>query len=180
MTNQLHIGRIFTPLQWAEWLIEQTGAFDAWVNGASILDPTSGEGAFLEAFLAIARRQGRTIRKADIARLHAVEIVNADKPRFLARITYNYGLDFPEDNFTTADFITMPAARKFDMLVGNPPWVNFTDLPPDLKKRWAPRYLQHGLVKNKKDVLLGASRADLASLVLKKAIDETLHHGGAA
>src|SRR5262249_12422302 len=155
MCNQFHIGRIFTPIQWAEWLIEQTGSFDAWANGASILDPTCGEGAFLEAFLAIARRQGRAVRKADIARLHAIEIVREDKPRFIARIASTYGLEFPEENFVIADFITMPAARKFDIVVGNPPWVNFTDLPSHFKKLWAPQYIQHGLVKNKKDVLLG-------------------------
>jgi hypothetical protein len=180
MHDSCQIGRIFTPLAWAIWLIEQSGAFEAWLQGACVLDPTCGHGSFLEAFLSLARQRGQRIRPADVPRLYGIEMVGADKAVFLARIWRNYGVHFPEENFTLSDFIVGPSRRRFDLLVGNPPWANFADLPAELKQRWSAHFIRHGLVKSRRDVLLGKSRADVASLVVKKAIDEALCDGGRA
>ena len=175
-----HIGRVFTPLAWAAWLIEQSAAYEAWSQGACVLDPTCGQGSFLEAFLWLARRRGQRIRPADLSRLYGMEIVGADKTAFLARIRRNYRVHFPEENFALSDFIAEPLRRRFDLLVGNPPWANFADLTANLKRRWAAHFIHHGLVKSRRDVLLGKSRADVAALVVKKAIDEALCDGGRA
>jgi hypothetical protein len=40
MAEPFQIGRVFTPLPWAMWLIDITGAFQAWREGATVLDPT--------------------------------------------------------------------------------------------------------------------------------------------
>lgn len=178
--SEPNIGRVFTPLSWAQWLICESGAYAAWENGATVLDPTAGRGVFLESFIATAVSRGRALKPSDIDRLHAIEIVEADKKLFLARISQIYDIDFPADNFVTADFLTFSTPIKFDVLAGNPPWVNFADLPPHLKGEWGPLYLATGLVKNRKDVLLGGSRADVATLVLKKALDEALAQRGFA
>ena len=53
-----NIGKVFTPLKWAEWLINRWDIFNAWVDGAHICDPTAGQGAFPLAMLHIARRKG--------------------------------------------------------------------------------------------------------------------------
>lgn len=180
MSREPSIGRIFTPLRWAQWLIIEAGAYAAWVDGATILDPAAGQGAFLEAFIVTAIRRGDTLRPADVARLHAIEIVLGDKALFLDRIAKTYRIHFPKENFVTGDFLTSPSTWNFDVLVGNPPWANFTDLPPRIKELWAPHYLGTGLVRNKKDVLLGTSRADLASLILKRALDVALAPQGLA
>jgi hypothetical protein len=180
MADTFNIGRVFTPLPWAKWLIEVTGAFRAWLDGATVLDPTCGDGAFLEAFVALARRDGITIGGDALARLHGVEIVEADKRRLLDRMCARYGVTLPDDSITTADFITTEIPRRSDVIVGNPPWINFTDLPPELKARWGPSYIRHRLVADKREVLLGGSRADVASLVIKKALDDVLADGGRA
>ncbi|MYF56495.1 SAM-dependent DNA methyltransferase, partial [Candidatus Poribacteria bacterium] len=52
------IGQVFTPTEWAEWLINKWNIFDAWMDGAEICDPTAGQGAFIIALLNIARNQG--------------------------------------------------------------------------------------------------------------------------
>jgi hypothetical protein len=180
MADRFSIGRVFTPLPWAAWLIEVTGAFQAWREGASVLDPTCGDGAFLEAFVALARREGINVSRDAIARLHGVEIVAGDKRRLLERLAARFGAELPDANIITADFITVDVPGCYDVIVGNPPWINFAALPDDLKAAWGPAYIRHGLVTDKRDVLLGGSRADVAALVLKKALDGLLADRGQA
>jgi hypothetical protein len=180
MTDTFDIGRVFTPLPWATWLIEVIGAFRAWLEGATVLDPTCGDGAFLEAFVALARRDGIDVTRDAAARLHGVEIVTADKHCLLERIRARYGVKLVDDSIRTADFITTEIPRRYDVIVGNPPWINFTDLPRELKTKWGPAYIRHQLVRDKREVLLGSSRVDVASLVVKKALDEGLTGAGRA
>jgi hypothetical protein len=180
MANSSQVGRVFTPLPWAIWLIEITGAFRAWLDGATVLDPTCGDGAFLEAFVALARREGVTVPQKALARLHGIEIVAADKACALERIAARYGARLVEDNIRTADFITAAFPERYDVLVGNPPWINFTDLPSGLKAKWGPEYIRHQLVTDKRDVLLGGSRADMATLVVKRVLDDVLSDTGQA
>jgi Eco57I restriction-modification methylase len=162
------------------WLIEVSGAFAAWRDGATVLDPTCGEGAFLEAFVALARREGLPVTANALARLHGIEVVEADKRRLLDCIRARYGVQLNENNIRTADLITADIPGRYDIIVGNPPWINFTDLPAGLKAKWGPSFIRHGLVTDKRKVLLGGSRADVAALVLKKALDGMLAERGRA
>ena len=50
-SRSLKIGAVFTPLRWAEFAIERFGLFERWLAGATVLDPTMGEGNLLEASL---------------------------------------------------------------------------------------------------------------------------------
>jgi hypothetical protein len=180
MADSFNIGRVFTPLPWAIWLIEVTGALRAWLAGARVLDPTCGEGVFLEAFIAAARREQIPVSGHAVARLHGIEIVAADKRRLLERIGARYGVQMAEDNITTADFIMADIPRRYDVVVGNPPWMNFTDLPGELKTKWGAQFIGRQLVKDKRDVLLGGSRADVAALIVKKVLDDVLAERGQA
>jgi hypothetical protein len=180
MAETFKIGRVFTPLSWAVWLIEVSGAFRAWLDGATVLDPTCGEGAFLEAFVSLARREGISITRDALARLHGMEIVEVDKFRLLERISACYDAKLVANNIRTADFITTKIVTRYDVIVGNPPWINFADLPDELKMKWAPAYIGYQLVTDKRKVLLGGSRADVATLILKKALDDGLTAVGRA
>jgi hypothetical protein len=174
------IGRVFTPLPWAIWLIKVSGAFAAWRDGGTVLDPTCGEGAFLEAFIALARREGVAVSEDALARLHGIEAVEADRQRLFDRIGARYGAQLPEDTIRTADFINADIPGRYDVIAGNPPWINFTDLPSALKVKWGPSFISYGLVTDKREVLLGGSRADVAALIVKKALDGALAEGGRA
>jgi hypothetical protein len=180
MIDNFEIGRIFTPLTWASWLVEVTGAFQLWLDGASVLDPTCGDGAFLEAFIYLARSRGIQITEESLSRLHGVEIFEADKQNALARIRQRYDVCLVADNFKNDDFLKLGLSKAFDVIVGNPPWMNFTDLPIELKRRWGSEYITHGLIRDKREVLLGRSRSDIACLVIKKALDGFLNDGGLA
>lgn len=67
---------------------------------------------------------------------------------------------------------------QFDIAVGNPPWINYSDLPDSYKTKAGECFLKHGLVKSRRDVLLGASRADMASVIIQKCIAEHIRDRG--
>jgi hypothetical protein len=78
-----------------------------------------------------------------------------------------YKIKFPEKNRTTLDIIVNNNMKKYDYIIGNPPWINFNDIGNiEYKEILKQYYIKYGLVKNLKEVLLGGSRIDLAALIL--------------
>lgn len=173
------IGRIFTPVEWACWLIRSSGVFERWRNGGTVFDPTCGDGAFLEAFIRLGK-ESNCLDQDSVARIFGNELVVEDKADFLARVAKKYEVHFQSENFTAVDFFKCRIPMSFDCVVGNPPWSNFTDLSDATKEELKASFSQYRLVLNKKDVLLGASRADVAALVVQKAVLENLKVGGTA
>lgn len=80
------IGRVFTPLDWAKCLIQESGAFQAWIQGVEILDPTCDDGIFLEAFIALGQDKGQKFLRERANPLHGIEIIETDRSIFLKRI----------------------------------------------------------------------------------------------
>ncbi|MDE0685490.1 MAG: hypothetical protein OXI63_21395, partial [Candidatus Poribacteria bacterium] len=182
-TNTSHlsdnnIGQVFTPLKWAEWLINRWDIFNAWLEGAHICDPTAGQGAFPLAMLHIARQKGVTITPERLSRLTLIEIASSHLERFRKNVKHEFGIDFPASQTFCQDVITEAHAGKYDILVGNPPWVNFGDLPTAYKTRVKPFFLEEGLVPDRQKTLLGSSRTDIAALVLKVALGRLLKKNG--
>ena len=148
LTNN-SIGQVFTPLKWTEWLINKWNIFEAWLDGAHICDPTAGEGAFPLAMLHIARQKGIAITPERLSRLTLIEIVPSHLERFRENVKREFGIDFPTSQIFCQDVIMEAHAGKYDILVGNPPWVNFGDLPTGYKARVQPFFLEEGLVPDR-------------------------------
>jgi len=161
------IGQVFTPLKWAEWAITQ-GPYDDWLNGGTILDPTGGEGVFLEAFISKAINDGRLITDEMLCRLHMVELESALCIKAISRCKARYGIQLKESNIINEDFFKYKSQLRVSSIVGNPPWINFTDLPDAYKLFIKPFFVEYGLVPNLRNVLWGGSRIDLAAAVLAK------------
>ena len=172
------IGEIFTPLKWAKWLINRWDIFQAWIDGAHICDPTAGSGSFVLALLDTARRSGVPITPERLSRLTLIEVNSAHLAWFKKNVKQEFGIDFPTSQIFCQDVIMESHPRKYDMLIGNPPWVNFGDLPADYKARVKPFFLSEGLVTDKRQLLLGTSRIDIAALVLKVALGKLLKKSG--
>lgn len=174
------IGAVFTPLLQAQKTIIDRGLYANWISGASILDPTAGSGHFIEAFIKTARERGDRLSGKRLARLCAVEM----QPRFIddfhLRIEKEYSISFPRDRFMEGDYLFTHLTEEFDFLLGNPPWLNFCDLEETYKEKLKPRFIQSGLTGNKKDLLLGSSRIDLAALIVTEAIKKNLKNRGKA
>ncbi len=178
VSDEVRIGEVFTPLKWALWLVDRWGLADRWIDGESICDPTAGEGVFAEALINIARSRGIRVSKELLDRLHLVELRNDSLENFASRMRSVYDIDFPRSSLHTKDVIQKPLRKRFDILVGNPPWSNFTDLPLAYKEVLKPYFLEYGLVPDRKAVLLGSARTDIAALVLKAILLHMLRDGG--
>ncbi len=172
------IGRFFTPPVWAEWLVEEFGVFQAWTDGASICDPTAGPGSFAIALFSMARKRGIEVTYEMVRRLTLVETHERDLEQFARRARSEFDIDFPSENLHARDVLLDTPGEKFDVLVGNPPWANFADLPEDYKDRIRPLFVEKGLVPDSRKALLGSSRVDIAALVLNAAMGEMTVPGG--
>ena len=177
-SHSVEVGQVFTPIKWAEWLIEQWGIFDAWIDGASVCDPTAGQGAFALALFQIARLRGVRVSPELLSRLTLIEVRASHLQAFQRKARQKFAVDFPSSQLLALDVITDPPNTEYDILFGNPPWANFTDLCDSYKERLKPYFLAEGLVPNKKQVLLGSSRTDIAALVLKVVLGKLLCKNG--
>lgn len=174
----VNIGKVFTPLKWAEWLINRWDIFNAWIDGAHICDPTAGQGAFALAMLHIARRKGIPITPERLSRLTLIEIVHSHLEQFRENVKSEFGVDFPTSQIFCQDVIMDVHDKKYDILVGNPPWANFGDLPTSYKANVKPFFLQEDLIPDRQKTLLGSSRVDIAALVLKVVLGRLLEKNG--
>lgn len=172
------IGQVFTPVPWAKWLIQKWEVFDAWVDGARICDPTAGQGAFALALFEIAKDRGVDITPALLSRLKLIDSTVSNLVEFMNVAKLNFNVKFPASNLIIADIILDPIADQFDILIGNPPWQNFADLPDPYKAKIKPIFITEGLVTDKRNLLLGSSRIDLAALALKVTLGRLLAENG--
>ncbi len=177
---QKQIGQVFTPLKWAKWLINKWDIFDAWVDGAHICDPTAGQGAFVLAMLHIARNNGISITSERLSRLTLIELDPSHLNQFRKDVQNEFGFEFPLTQLFCQDIITEEHKGEYDILIGNPPWANFGDLPTAYKRKIKPYFIQEGLVLDMQRMLLGSSRIDIAALILKVALGRLLKKDGSA
>ncbi len=174
----VNIGQVFTPQKWAEWLIHKWDIFDAWLDGAHICDPTAGQGTFILSMLHIARKRGIPITAKRMSRLTLIEIVPSLLEQFRENVQREFGVDFPTPQIFCQDVITETHNGKYDILIGNPPWANFGDLPADYKTKIKPYFIHERLVADTQQTLLGSSRVDIAALVLKVVLGKLLKKNG--
>ncbi len=178
LSDEAKIGEVFTPLSWAKWLLLKNGIFDKWFEGARVCDPTAGKGVFALALFDIAKEVGVTVTAEMLSRLFLIELRQHNLNAFLQVADYSYGIQFPRSSLYCRDLIMQTPSVKCDLLVGNPPWSNFTDLPSGYKEHLKPFFIKAGLVPDRKAVLLGSSRTDIAALILKVALGTLLKDGG--
>lgn len=174
------IGAVFTPRKWAGWLLQNYSICEKWLSGAVIADPSSGRGDFLLTLVQQALEKGISREKLPLERLLGVEKEDCHIKDFFKRFSKEFNMDFPAANIYHADVILDPLDFKVDILMGNPPWQNFADLPLEYKAQVKQSFLKAGLVSNKKRLLLGSSRIDLAALVVSKCINDYLSEQGEA
>lgn len=174
------IGVVFTPSKWTAWLIERNRVLDAWLAGKSVLDPTCGDGEFLFSLVQAALKRGLHLSELPIARLFGIERDPIHLETFIRRFQGAFNKEFPRDNLFCCDLLLDNPEVKADVLIGNPPWQNFADLPSEYKERLKPLFFEYSLVHNARDLLLGGSRIDIAALVIAKAVKDHLTTGGSA
>lgn len=177
-SHDVNIGRVFTPSVWAEWLIARWGIFDAWIDGASVCDPTAGQGVFALALFRIAESRGIDISTELLSRLTLIDIHPPHLKTFRETALDEFKIDFPLSQLLTLDVTSIVSSAQYDILIGNPPWGNFANLPEFYKNKIRSRFVLEGLVPDRRRALLGVSRVDIASLITKIALGRMLREGG--
>ena len=100
------IGEVNTPLSWGLWAAERYGLVNRWLEGATVLDPTMGEGNLLEAFLYAGVQRGIPPDRLPVQTLFGIERQGEKITQFLQRVKDRYALELPPGNFTEADLLT--------------------------------------------------------------------------
>ncbi|MEM2742244.1 MAG: N-6 DNA methylase, partial [Nitrososphaeria archaeon] len=67
---------------------------------------------------------------------------------------------------------------KFDYVVGNPPWVNWENLPEFYRNDTKPLWDQYGLLEKTKGMGLGKVKRDMAMLFVARCLDRFLREDG--
>jgi hypothetical protein len=134
----------------------------------------------LLGLLAAAVRRGSSARELPLRRLYGIE----REPEFLRALVRDgrreFGVDFLRENLHRTDALLHPPRLRADAILGNPPWANFADLPGAEKESLKPLFVRYGLVADRRRLLLGGSRVDVAALVVAKTIADHLRPGGTA
>jgi hypothetical protein len=172
------IGVKFTPLAWAKFAAQKFGIYNSWIDGATVFDPTLGTGNLLAALIETGLSHGQSIQQLPIEQLFGNELNESLYNEAIDRFKTDYGVDM-SSNFTNRDFFDLKP-KDYDIIFGNPPWMNFTELPEEYKADLKSRFLEYDLIENTKKVLLGGSRIDIAALVIQKSIADFLAPNGNA
>ena len=166
------IGQVFTPYTWARWCVDSCSIYQDWLDGASVCDPTGGEGVFIQVLLDKAAQE-RKLSSVLVARLAYLEKDIDCVQKFSRTLQEKYpqyatSLQICHRDVIVHDLLDM--AHQYDWLIGNPPWVNFTDLDDAYKADIKEHFVSEGLVVSKRNTLLGNTRIDIAALVLQKVL----------
>jgi len=174
----IKIGSVFTPLEWGLWAVRKYNLTEKWLQGATLFDPTCGEGHLLEALLIDAVQAGKSTAELPLHNLYGVEmnVQSYNNLRHKMRAKYQWKVDV--EKISCEDFFFYDAPKRFDIIFGNPPWLTFNDLPENYKTITKPLFIKYGLVENAREVLLGNSRIELAALVIIKSVAQHLNTNG--
>jgi type II restriction/modification system DNA methylase subunit YeeA len=67
---------------------------------------------------------------------------------------------------------------RFDYVVGNPPWINWENLPEEYREATKDLWGAYGLLKKTEGVGLGRVKRDMAMLFLARCLDRYVNDGG--
>lgn len=172
------IGVVYTPSQWSSWAIQHYDLVNSWVSGSSVVDPTVGDGSFIRSLIAATVKSGAQITNEMIRNLFGFDLRSEGIEDLKSFLLKSYGLKVLDSNFRQFDAVLDEFPQKFDFVIGNPPWANFTELPNDYKEILKPKYAEYGLLSNTHSTLLGNSRVDIAALVVSRLVSDALEATG--
>ncbi len=191
------LGEYYTP----DWLVDHVLEQAGWPGdgGRRLLDPSCGSGTFLVAAI----RELRRGADPGIAREEQLDHILQQVAGFdlnplavlTARANYLVAVRdlLPDDRpvpvpVACSDTIcdgppdpTGGEARPFDLLVGNPPWIAWDNLPASYRRATLPLWQRYGLFSLDGTAgRHGGAKKDLSMLLLYAAVDRYLRPGGRA
>lgn len=124
--NKNKLGQYFTPMPVCDFMVSLSGAS----KDAKVLEPSSGAGAFLDS-----------LERAGYENVHAVEI-DSDLAKH------------PKYKVSNMSFLSYEPDIKFDLVIGNPPYIRWKDLADEQKAEISSHRIFGGAVNSLSDYLV--------------------------
>ncbi len=192
------LGEYYTP----DWLADHVLGQADWPSdgNARLLDPSCGSGTFLMAAIGQLRRQclvdipeqeqfDRILAGVTGFDLNPLAVLTA-RANYLVAVRDLLPNDAPvsipvfrRDTICDcpADMAPVAGEAPYDLLVGNPPWIAWDNLPDEYRRATLPLWRYYGLFSlNGNAGRHGGAKKDLAMLLLYAAADRYLRVGGRA
>lgn len=131
--NKKATGAYYTPLYLAKFIVDRVISNFTKNNKVSILEPSVGDGVFLEALN----------DKCLNYKLTAVEINNDELKKAKGKCTSN------NTKFLNKDFLDYKPKNKYDLVIGNPPYVKKTRLKKKQIEAANKIFVKEGILKSK-------------------------------
>ncbi len=170
--EESNFGVVYTPRIWAEWALLESRIYERWLNGDTVVDPTVGDGSFILSLLGLAKKNQVDISRTMISNLYGFDLKQSGIDSTLKEAKEIFDVDLLVGNFVCLDVATAKLTKKFDCVIGNPPWISFGKLPSEYRETLKARYVEYGLTTTNNTLLLGSSRVDLAALIVNIAITD--------
>ncbi len=103
------------------------------MKGAHILDPTLGEENLLLGLIEYGLDAGYTVEELPVENLYGIELNKEIFSIAYKKLKSITGNAFRKQNFVCADVLMFSFKRKFDVIFGNPLWVNYSNLPDEYR-----------------------------------------------
>jgi hypothetical protein len=130
----------------------------------SVIDTAAGSGNFL---IPLARKYGK------------IQFYGIERNRTIYEAVKPLAEELPNLHFFLGDALldSFPIP-PCDLYLGNPPFVNYSDLSEEYREGIRPLWTEYMPVKKSFSLLLGESRGDLAALVFYHSVNRYLKEGG--
>jgi len=187
-------GEYYTPDWLADHVIEMAG-YDG-DPAVKLLDPACGSGTFLMRAIALLRRRCKSMKLSPAKTLKLLSnnivgldldpaAVNAAIANFLLAVAdllprFRGKLHVPvycADSILDESESNLPGkmTNSFDIIVGNPPWINWESIDAEYRDKTMPLWKRHGLFPHSgMDAILGKSKKDLSMLMTYQAMERFL------
>lgn len=186
-------GEYYTPTWLVEYVLDE--AMYCGDPHCRVLDPACGSGAFLAAAIQRICRQNQRLDPQQLCRVVLSAVVGFDlNPLAVisARANYLIALGELAPLVTSAEipvyrcdsiFDIAPhqgaAAGPFDLVVGNPPWIAWDNLPADYRQATMPLWHRYGLFSlSANQARHGGAKKDLSTLLILAVADRYLAEHG--
>lgn len=141
----IDLGQVFTPKYIVELILDRVGYVGTDVLASKILEPSFGEGVFLEEIVVRIITEGKNagLDNVEIQRMlndniYGVEIdetlYNFAKDRINKVLLENKMSKIPWDNLHLGNTLTYNTDVMFDYVVGNPPYIRVHNLDDNIRE----------------------------------------------
>ncbi|MDM8534307.1 class I SAM-dependent methyltransferase [Clostridiaceae bacterium HSG29] len=128
-------GGYYTPQVLADFIVKNIVKKDK----VSILEPSCGDGVFLESI-------SKHISEKQIKYVEAIEIIKEEVEKVREK---KYGKKYKVINEDFLEFYRMNKNKKYDLILGNPPYIRYQYLTEEQRKIQSEILINNGMKSNK-------------------------------